>query len=161
MTLRTVNYEAQLGFGILGADAKQAVPALMQLYERNISWSSQNAAGHSLTAIGPAARIAIPLFVRGIASSDAGVHVNSVQALIEIRAEPRLVVPALVRCLSYTNYSVRMLAAIGLGYFGTNAQQAVPALVPMLSDPDSQIRGTADADLKAIDPEAAAKAGVQ
>jgi HEAT repeat protein len=156
-----VNIEAQLGFRILGADAKQAVPALMKLYERNISHSSQNATGHSLTAIGPAARMAIPLFVRGTASSDADVRRNAVEALMEIHAEPQLVVPALVKSLSDTNYSVRMLATIGLGYFGTNAQQAVPALVPMLSDPDLDIRRTAAYDLEAIDPGAAAKAGVK
>jgi HEAT repeat protein len=80
---------------------------------------------------------------------------------MEIHAEPQLVVPALVKSLSDTNYSVRMLATIGLGYFGTNAQQAVPALVPMLSDPDLDIRRTAAYDLEAIDPGAAAKAGVK
>jgi hypothetical protein len=158
---RTVNIEAHLGFKILGADAKQAVPALMKLYERNISPSSQRAAGRSLTAIGPAARIAIPVFVQGAASSNESVRRNAVEALFEIHAEPRLVVPAFVKCLSDTNFSVRMLAVMGLAGFGTNAQAAVPALVSMLRAPEELLRINATNALKCIDPEAAVKAGMK
>jgi len=45
--------------------------------------------------------------------------------------------------------------------FGPDARIAVPALVELLNDPDLEVRGRATNALKAIDPEAAAKAGVK
>ena len=47
------------------------------------------------------------------------------------------------------------------GAMGTNAKPAIPALVKFLADPDEQVRTSAAAALKAIDPEGAAKAGVK
>jgi HEAT repeat protein len=49
----------------------------------------------------------------------------------------------------------------GFQAMGTNAAPAVPALVKFLSDPDEGVRRSATNALKAIDPQAAAKAGVQ
>jgi len=157
----TVNSYARLGFQILRADAKQAVPALIKLCERNISPSSHRAASLSLTAIGPAARIAIPSFVRETASSSDDVRFDAANALLSFPSEPRLIVPAFVKGLSDTSFSVRMVAVMGLANFGTNAQEAVPPLVRMLSDPNGNVRTIATDALRAIDPEAAAKAGVQ
>jgi HEAT repeat protein len=84
-----------------------------------------------------------------------------VLALSGVDVEPQQVVPALVNALSDTNWFTRLMAAKGLGHLGTNAQQAAPALVPMLSDPNAMVRRGATYALKAIDPEAAAKAGVK
>jgi HEAT repeat protein len=41
------------------------------------------------------------------------------------------------------------------------AAEAFPALIEFLADPDEQVRVSATNALKAIDPEAATKAGVQ
>ena len=49
----------------------------------------------------------------------------------------------------------------GLGTLGTNAASAVPALLKFLTDSDKSVRASATNALKAIDPQAAAKAGVQ
>jgi HEAT repeat protein len=48
-----------------------------------------------------------------------------------------------------------------LAGFGAEAKSAVPALTQALNDPVAVIRTNAAASLKAIDPEAAAKAGVK
>jgi HEAT repeat protein len=56
---------------------------------------------------------------------------------------------------------LRSIAAKGLARIGTNAQQTVPDLIPMLNDSNALIRSAATNALKAIDPEAAAKAGVK
>ena len=69
--------------------------------------------------------------------------------------------PALAKLLSDTNINVRYAAARGIQHFGTNAHQAVPALVLSLRDSSSGVRYAATDALKAIDPEAAAKAGVK
>jgi hypothetical protein len=157
-----LNEDAELGFEILGADAHEAVPALISLYEQNISPHSQAATSRALNAIGPAAqRMAIPSFLRAAASTNAPMREVAVWALYGVHTEPRLVVPALVNALSDTNFLIRLVAARALGDFGTNAQEAVPALVTLLSDPSSRVRPNATNALKKINPEAAAKAGVR
>ena len=54
-----------------------------------------------------------------------------------------------------------MEARDALRLFGSDAKTAVPALVDLLKDPDADVRKEAGSALKAIDPEAAAKAGVK
>jgi hypothetical protein len=158
----TLNNEAVLGFKILGADAQQAVPALITIYEQGISPDSQAATGRALNAIGPAAqRMALPSCLRAAASPNSSVRGVAIQTLYAVHVEPQVVVPALVKALSDTNFVNRLVAARGLGSFGTNAQQAVPALMVLLSDSNSRVRSDATNALKKIDPEAAAKAGVK
>jgi hypothetical protein len=157
-----LNEDAELGFEILGADAQQAVPALIIIYEQNISPRSQGATSRALNAIGSAAqKMAIPSFLRGVESSNAPVREVAVLALYGVDVEPRQVVPALVKALSDTNWFTRLVAIKGLRHCGTNSLTAIPALLPMLSDPDARVRRTAADALKAIDPEAAAKADVK
>ncbi|MGO8925639.1 MAG: HEAT repeat domain-containing protein [Limisphaerales bacterium] len=157
-----LHQEAEMGFKILGADAQQAVPRLIRIYEQNISESSQGSASRALIAIGPAAqRMAIPSFLRAAASSEAPVRSVAVCALSEVHVEPRVVVPVLARSLSDTNYFIRSVVAHGLGDFGADAKQVVPALVILLGDPDAGVRRGVTNALLRIDPEAAAKAGVK
>ena len=156
------NDNAALGFEILGADAQPAVPALIRLYEKNVTPRSQAATSRALNAVGPAAqKMALPSFLRGAASSDGTVREVAVSALYGVDVEPGQVVPALVHALSDTNWFTRLVAAEGLGHIGTNAQEAVPAIIPLLSDPQTHVRGAAKYALQRIDPEAAAKAGVK
>jgi hypothetical protein len=157
-----LNDEAVLGFEILGADAQGAVPALVTLYDQNVSPRSQFATSRALNAIGPEAqRTAIPSFLRAAASSNAPVREVAVWALYGVDVQNQQVVPALVNALSDTNFAIRLVAARGLGHFGTNAQQAVPALVRLMNDPSTRVRPDATNALKKIDPAAAAKAGVK
>jgi HEAT repeat protein len=159
-----LNRQASMGFEILRTNAHPALPALITIYEQNISPSSQFYVSRALMAIGPdATRKAIPSFVRGTASPNALVREIAVRALSQVQDEPSLVVPALVKALSDTNANVRSVAAVGLKGIGWSggARQAVPALELLLSDPDGQVRRAAVDALKQIDPEAAAKAGVK
>jgi HEAT repeat protein len=154
--------EAEGGFRLLGADARQAVPALISLYEQNVSPFSQGATSRALNALGPAAQtMAIPSYLRAAASSNGEIREVAVLALHGVNAEHVEVVPALTQALSDTNALVRLVAADGVRKFGTNAQQAVPALVLLLSDRDARVCGAASYALKSIDPEAAEKAGVK
>lgn len=156
----TLNMQAQAGFAALGAEAKDAVPQIIKIYERNISPRSQASALGALVAIGPAARAAIPSFLSGTASPDESVRWYAVSGLSEFYADPLAAVPALSKSLSDTNMLIRFAAASALERYGTNAQQAVPALVLSLRDTDLFVREAAARALKGINPDAAVQGGI-
>ena len=74
---------------------------------------------------------------------------------------PQQVMPVLLKALGDRNLSDRVRVAQALGRMGTNALPAVPTLVSLLNDPNFSLRCLVTNTLKAIDPEAAAKAGVR
>jgi hypothetical protein len=152
--------EAVLGFELLGADAQQAVPALIRLYEQDISPESQEAICRALDAIGPGTlKMGTVSFLRRMAGSNAYERRIAIDALARADADPQQVVPTLLKALSDTNAHVRLCAACALARYGTtNAQRAVPTLLLWLRDP--VYHAAAGDALKAIDPEAAAAAGV-
>ena len=157
-----LNEEGELGFEILGSNAEPAVPALMKLYEQNISPQSRAATSRALIAIGPVAqRQALPLFLQSAASSNAAVRQMGVLAMFGISQsenQPRMV-PVLVNALADTNFMTRTVAAKMLGRFGTNAEGAGPALVRLLNDNDRRVRMEARSALDKIAPKAAFTAG--
>ncbi|MDB6112064.1 MAG: lyase domain protein repeat-containing protein [Pedosphaera sp.] len=147
-------------FSCLGASAKAAVPTLITMYEQDHVGNSRSAIAVALGAIGPAAATAVPLLIQGINNTNSWVRLGYIQSLGHLHAEPALVVPALVRALPDPNTRVRCTAVETLGTFGADARQAVPALVELLSNRSIDVRWAATNALKAIDPEAAARAGV-
>jgi len=153
--------EAAGGFLILGADGQQAVPELIGIYEQNIPLRAEGAASQALAYIGPAARTAIPSFSRAATNAAQPVRWSALSALAKFQTETQQVVPILTASLSDPDRNIRALAARSLAGFGTNAQQASLTLVRLLSDPSQPVRATATDALRAIDPEAAAKAGVK
>jgi HEAT repeat protein len=86
---------------------------------------------------------------------------TSVLALGYIHAEPDQVVPVLIESLHDPDLSVQLSALASLGDFGPEAKLAVPVLVELLNATDEYVRGDVTNALKAIDPEAAAKAGIK
>ena len=172
-----LNSEAARALQALGPGAWSAVPALIEMYDQTTLSPPplrMEIAG-TLGRIGPLATAAVPSLLRGTSDPDDTVRGNSLFALGRIQAEPELVVPALIKALSDSSPYVRMAAAEALEPFGSNATRAVPALVQLLHDTDENptlrsqgdpvvqysIRRHAEDALKAIDPEAAAKAGVK
>jgi HEAT repeat protein len=154
-----LNYRACAAFGVLRTKAQSAVPALIRIYEQDLSPASQFYVSRALIAVGPdATRTAIPAFLRGTASSNFFVRKFAVRALAQVHDEPSLVVPALAKSLRDTNVSIRASAASGLGVFGSEVRQAIPLAVPVLikalRDPDDSVRGTAAGSLKAFGAEA-------
>lgn len=147
------------GFAILGADGKGAVPALIEIYEQNLP-ETRLATVAALGSIGPAAKPAVPLLLQGLNATNYYVRAAYITALGQIHGEPALVVPALLGFL-YPDIEARGPAAEALGKFGPEARRAVPALVALLNDNAMGVRASAATALKAIDPEAADKAGVE
>lgn len=159
---RFVNMEGEIGFKILGANAHEAVPELMSIYQRTLSMdsvtamNSQIAVIRSLISIGPAA---VPPLLKWAACTNEAERLSAVYALSQIHAQSSEVVPVLIKSLSHTNFQVRIQVAEGLGKFGADAQQVVPALVLSLHDPNSVVRRAATNALRRIDLEAATNAG--
>ena len=226
----TQHMRAEKGLSALGADASNAVPTLIEIYEQNTSPTARRAAANALVEVGPAAKLAIPALIKSASSTNADVRAFAVytlgrmalepemvdpvliralrdpdrevrynaafglsalafmggdakpavpalvealqdsyvsarcgaaQALGHIHSEPGTVVPALMESLRDPDANVRAFAAAALRDFGTNGKPAVAPLVELLGDTNQQARGAAAKSLKAIDPEAAAQAGVK
>ncbi len=116
-------------------------------------------------------KAAVPVLLRGEASTNDGLRCFSLNALGDIRAEPGLVVPVFIKDLQDPRPEIQDRAVSGLLVFGTNARPAVPALVKLIgskpppamtNNPDLYsflpVKTVALQVLEEIDPEAAAKA---
>jgi hypothetical protein len=155
------NQGAYFAFLKLGARAEGAVPALMRIFEMNVSPFSQQCTANSLASLGPAANVAIPLLVTALTNSSPLVRQDIVNSLGRFDCQPDLVIPSLANALADPAVRVRGQACAVMMFKGSRAKSAVPALLKALNDPDSSVRGSAAAALRLIDPEAAAKAGIQ
>jgi HEAT repeat protein len=155
------NVEAARGFEVLGASAKDAVPALIEIYKLKISPESQWMTAYAIGGIGPAAKDAIPQLLQGATNAEKALRYCAVRSLGQIHSEPEVAVPALIRALNDSDHQVRREAAKALGTFGASATGAVPALVAAFKSHDTHIIKTVADALKAIDAEAAAHAGVK
>lgn len=162
-------FEAVSGFKALGPRAVGAVPKLMKIYDQNPE--AQSCIAMILGSIGPDARAAVPVLLRGALSTNEELRCFSLYALGDIGAEPNLVVPVFINALQDPRPQIQYPAASGLVAFGTNARPAVPALVKLIgSKAPPAMTNNADFNLfqsvktvalqilEEIDPEAAAKA---
>jgi HEAT repeat protein len=155
------NVEAARGFEILGDSAKDALPALIAIYEEKISPESQSATAYALGFIGPAAQKAIPQLLPDVTNSNKALSLSVVWSLGRICSAPEVAVPALVEALDDTDRGIRWEAAYALRNFGTNASAAVPALLKARNTQDKLIKGMAAEALTAIDSEAGPSAGTK
>jgi hypothetical protein len=150
-------------FEVLGAEAQSAVPALIEIANQNISPESRYCALDALGYIGPPAKEAVYSLLRWSTNSDYEVRGQAFFALGKIGTEPDRVLPVLINALHDESGTVQTCAILALKDYGPNAKRAVPALVEFLNTHDDATsdRSYATNALKAIDPEAAAKAGVK
>ena len=119
------------GLGILGRDAAPALPTLSE-------YLGHNRLGFTAAmAMGKAEDLAIPYFLKAIASMDTLAAENAgkvIGNLMQMRdAEPAI--PGLIQMLQHTNESTRRVAAWTLGEVRSQAEPIVPALTELLADP--------------------------
>lgn len=153
--------QACFGFVALGEDGRDAVPELIKIYNKRGSSNTVYSVTLALAYIGPEAKQAVPSLLRSLDEADDAERAAAALALGNIRADPQLVVPALMKCLTDKEGLDNQSAIYALSRFGADAKAAVPLLIKLLNDSDQYVRDAAKDALKAIDPEAAAKAGVQ
>jgi HEAT repeat protein len=150
---------ACFGFYALGPKGKEAVPDLMALLDET-SQEIRVVATTCLGNVGPEATAAVPRLIGFMNHPDRLVRWNTTVTLSRIHMRPELVVPVLATNLSPTNVilptTINALAA-----FGSAATSTVPVLLTFLNQENDYVREAATNALKAIDPEAAAKAGIK
>jgi HEAT repeat protein len=148
--------EAFSGLNVLGAEAKSAVPVLVDLYE-SPNDADRNAIAIALAGIGPEAKPAVPSLLRALDDPDLNVRRTAAAALGRIGAEPEAVVPKLINCLSNQDTYFKQDLCYALEGFGPEAKSAVPALLELLEHPNQSVRKDAARALKQINPEAIAQ----
>jgi HEAT repeats len=114
-------------------------------------------ASHHAT-VSPATLASLMAAVTNKAGHDGAI---SAWALGELAQDREHVIPVLINGLGSSSDDIRFASAEALGKFGTNAASAVPALLKTLADTQQDVRSYSSNALMAIDPEAAAKAGIK
>jgi len=110
----------------------------------------------SVGNFGSNALTAIPLLMTAL--DDRRTYYLGARSLRQI--EPRAALWAHLENLQGSNGWKRVQAAVSLSEFGRDAVNAVPLLLKGLSDPEEDVKGSYAIALLKIDPESAAKAGV-
>jgi hypothetical protein len=129
------NEEAEYAFEVLHTNAITAVPGLIEIYEKDISPSSQRCAALALGHIGRGAQAALPVLIRHFTHTNNDVRFYAVSAVMSIGGEPGVVIPALTSALKDPSVPVRWNALVGLSRFGSRGRPAVPEIIKMLNDP--------------------------
>jgi HEAT repeat protein len=151
---------AVFGFYALGSMGKDAVPALIELLKDRDTDVRYHAA-RSLGYIGGDAEPAIPQLLLLVDHTNRVIAWTAMSSLGMIRRKPFVVVPLLITNLLSTNAILYDRTILALGDFGEQARAASPFILPFLNDADEVTRWDTTNVLKRIDPEAAAKAGIE
>jgi len=143
---------AAAAFAALGGRARGAVPALIALYERNISATSRTYILLTLWNLGPAAREAGPLLVRWTATGDYP-NISIFSAWRTVHPAPESAMPVLLKLLTNSSPRIRLQAADILPLYAPAALEALPALDNLRRyDPDGYVRETADSAHERLKP---------
>ncbi len=126
-------------FKALGSDAKQAIPALIDLFandDDNISGYAAN----SVLQIGPDA---IPPLIATLSSTNEITRRVAILTLGGFTTNASAIVPTLLRCLQDQSQFTRRDAARSLGFMGGPTNAIVSALVERLKDEEFVVREAA------------------
>jgi HEAT repeat protein len=156
------SHAALYAFAALGSQGKGAVPAIV----RGLSSKDEQTRLSSATALEvlhSCPELAVPALARCLTDQSELVQTAAMQALGVYKPAPKWVLPGLIQCLENTNSQNHLTACAVLREYGPAAKPAVPALVHLVKiEYDKYWQsswGIAEA-LETVDPEAAAKAGV-
>jgi hypothetical protein len=104
---------------------------------------------------------AVPFLVTTLADTNISFQFAALGTLGMIHQRPDLTIPAILPFLGHPKRGFRVNTIDALRRFGNAATPAVPQLIKCLDDPEYEVRCNATNAMRAIDPEAAAKAGVK
>jgi HEAT repeat protein len=146
------------GFEVLGTNAAPAVDSLTKLV-KDKDKDTAMAAFQCLERIGKPAEGAL---CQCLTNQDWRVRLSSIDALASVTDDAETYISRVKVCLNDTNITIRVTAVRVIGSRYPQARpQVVPYLVTLLNDPHRDVRVTAGNVLKAVDPQAAADAGIK
>ncbi len=155
------NFGAAMGLITLDPTiVSNAVPALVEIYNKDFSRFSQAQTCSVLAKLGPLAKRAVPALLRNMSSTNVWVRRDAELALGRILSEPELVVPAMTKALHDPDVYIPANAVVILGDYGPAAKAAIPDLVELLKTQNPVLQDQVKYALYRIDPVAAARAGV-
>jgi HEAT repeat protein len=114
-----------------------------------------------LGLLGPQAKSALVKLERLLKDSDEQVRVGASEAMLRIDVNQAAPLRVLNEALRSKTAQMRAAATNALYLAGPRAKASVPRLLALLTDSEESVRKNAAETLKAIDPEAAAKAGIK
>jgi hypothetical protein len=129
-----LNSKGVEGFRIFQTNAVSAVPALIEICERDYSRSSTRSAINALAEIGHGAQPAVPTLVRDFNHKDWMVQLDALAAIMKIGGKPDLVIPAAAKALNDTNKNVRWNAIGALSAYGAQARRVAPEILKLRDD---------------------------
>jgi HEAT repeat protein len=158
-----VRWRAGRALARVGPAAKEAVPILLEvMHEKSLFVRSE--AAEALVRIGPTRDEVMPTVLQLIARGQSGDWIAALAIFPLWRDDPGAA-PLLIQAACHEDLSVRNLAVcrLGQGVFAARVrvEQVVPLLLEATRDHHYAVRQSAAEALGKIDPEAAARAGVQ
>jgi hypothetical protein len=141
-----------------GAEAKAAIPAVLEIAGKHPDLSNRETAVQALRKIDPAAAeegaaAYLDSLIAGIKDSNWKTRRRTLAHLLQLPQKPVGFLKAALEALDDENERVREEAALLLGNYGKQAQVALPKLRQLAAgDPDRRTRKSADRALQQIEP---------
>ena len=140
--------QARLGFEALGAQAKPAIPRLINLIRDETFFRGADTALAAAAALRAVGSDAIPALSNSLYRGAPSERYGAALALSYFPASSSLVAPPLIAALKDNDNRVRARAADSLGAIPGQDEKIIPALIATLSDSSSVVRLAAAGSLR-------------
>jgi HEAT repeat protein len=150
----------------IGSAASNCVPRVIRVLQTSLTdtnkpdswkWSATAFGTHILASVGPPAANAIPVLTNLLHVPPPVDQLGAAVAIWRINSDTNTILPVLLKWCKFGYLDAMNI----LGEIGPAAKAAVPFLLYRAKGSDLLQQRSASAALKRIDPEAAAKAGIQ
>jgi HEAT repeat protein len=151
-------WDSALALGAMREAASNAVPALIELVQREKVPRPLREMPVSALALGHIGVPAVPALIKITTHQDSRVRTSAAIALGFVGAKAADAIPYLVPLLRDSNSDVRRAATLALGNIdsGQHPSVLVPALIKLANDEDIFLSSLAASTLERVDPQAAA-----
>ncbi len=129
-----MRYQAARSLLLMGPDAKDAVPKLIEKLSKDQDEPARAAYAEALGIIGPVSKEVIPALIDGLEDEASYVRYSAATALARFGDKAKPAVPALVKKFQASEGSDREVLASTFGKIGPAAAEALPALEESLGN---------------------------
>lgn len=133
-----IRIEAAEDLGLIGPPAAAAVPALLELSQKDPDPLTRAEAAKAVALIDPRNETAIPLLVATLADKAGNIRKRAAECLGDLGPGARSAVPDLLKSVKDADPRVSWAAIDALGQIGPDAEAGVPILVEALKEGDNR-----------------------